>query len=97
MATRGTEEAEGTTSSGPCQASGGPHANSALLLGGTEEVVSSGIQHSQGLVSQCLQLAPVFLPELLSPLSCIHGLRLAGHSTLHHLSTVGDQRLPAFP
>lgn len=46
--------------------------------------------HSQGLVPQGLQLAPVLLPELRSPLSRIRRLRLAGHGTLHHLPTAGS-------
>lgn len=50
---------------------------------------------SQGLLPQCLQFAPILLPELLCPLSCVYGFWLAGHSSLHHLPTAEGQRSSA--
>lgn len=47
---------------------------------------------------QCLQFAPILLPELLRPLSCIDGLWLAGNSSLHHLPAAeGSKKLCPAP
>ena len=45
--------------------------------------------HSQGLVPQRLQLVPVLLAELLGPLGCVHGARLARHGAFHDLPGTG--------
>jgi hypothetical protein len=68
-------------------ASRGPCAKKGTLPQWPQAGTSLGSQDSQGLVPEGLQFAPVFLPEFLCPLNCIHGLWLAGHSSLHHLPT----------